>query len=1011
VVALLLLGLSAANASAQDVTFRTLAGMSSAGNIDGVGKAARFNGPTGIAVGFGGRLYVADQRNCLIRRIDFVAEGRVLPAAGDSISSLCGSADGYTYTAQFKFPTGIAFDRGNGELYIADTNNHTIRQIGGEIPPNIVHVSTVTGLAGSPGTADGTLSSARFNSPAALAVDQSGILYVADTNNHTIRKIAGGTVTTIAGLAGSPGSADGIGSAARFNGPRGIAVDNSGNLYVADSDNHTIRKIAVGGVVTTLAGKAGVSGNTDATGSAARFFNPCGIAVDADGTMYVADTNNHQIRRVAADGVVTTLAGSGQAGGSDGASDDARFNYPEGVTVDAGGVIFVADTANDTIRQITGGVVTTIAGFGEGVGSTDGFEQAARFAYPSGVAVDLHTSLQCLPLGGLRENSLYVADRANNTIREITLAGFLSGTTPGIVSTVAGSAGHPGSADGPGSGARFNSPRAVAVDNSSCATFSPTRGALYVADTGNNTVRMIMNGVVTTLAGLAGTSGSSDGTGSDVRFNEPSGIAVDNINGVVYVADRANHTIRKIEPGGIVTTIAGLAGTSGTADGIGSTARFNNPTGLAVDATGIVYIADTNNHTIRSMTPDGVVTTLAGMGGSPGSDDGTGAAARFSNPHGIAVDSAGTIYVSDTGNHTIRRIAGNEVTTIAQCQECFDKGNDGRFNTPLGIAVDSQGSLYVADSRNNTIRTTDAVGPGLLVYFGPAYGFWLRRGTEWRLLIPRAAKGLIPMHNGRDDALIVDLGPGPVGPGTGIWLIQWDPNGNESWIRIHALSADLMVGIDSNGDGETDSVVFSFTGQGLWLFNRETNGWTQLHTANPLYVTAANLDGAGDELIMDFAGYGLWLYSAGVWSQLHSMSVSTMTTADLDGNGQQDLILTFPGYGVWEYANGTTWSLIHPLDAQRIAAGHYTGSFFSELVIDFGPGIGLWHRYHIGASESWERISGLTTENIIATDLDSDGVDELVADFGAAGMWLYQRHQWTSVHGLDPNLITTVRVQ
>jgi hypothetical protein len=136
-----------------------------------------------------------------------------------------------------------------------------------------------------------------------------------------------------------------------------------------------------------------------------------------------------------------------------------------------------------------------------------------------------------------------------------------------------------------------------------------------------------------------------------------------------------------------------------------------------------------------------------------------------------------------------------------------------------------------------------------------------------------------------------------------------------------------------------------------------------------------------------------------------------MTTADLDGNGQQDLILTFPGYGVWEYANGTTWSLIHPLDAQRIAAGHYTGSFFSELVIDFGPGIGLWHRYHIGASESWERISGLTTENIIATDLDSDGVDELVADFGAAGMWLYQRHQWTSVHGLDPNLITTVRVQ
>jgi sugar lactone lactonase YvrE len=1013
---LTVLGLTAVSASAQTLEFRTLAGRSPAGNFDGTGSAARFNGPTSVAVDGAGTLYIADQQNCLIRKI--TAAGAVTTFAGGvQGASPCGSADGAGNIAQFKFATGVALDS-TGNLYVADTNNHTIRQI---TPAGVV--TTIAGLAGSPGSADGAGSAARFNSPTGIAVDGAGNVFVADTNNHAIRQItSAGVVTTVVGLTGSPGSVDGTGSGARFNGPCGIAVDNSGNVYVADSNNHTIRRIAAGGVVTTLAGTAGLSGNIDATGSAARFFNPRGIAVDADGTLYVADTNNHQIRRVGADGVVTTLAGSGQAGGSDGPSGDARFNHPEGVTVDAGGVIFVADTANDAIRKITGGVVTTIAGFGESFGSADGFEQAARFAHPSAIAVDLHTSLTCLPLGGLRENSLYVADRDNNTIRQISLAGFHSGTMPGVVSTVAGSVGNPGSADGPGSAARFNSPRAVAVDNSPCTNFSPTRGALYVADGGNHTVRMLKNGVVTTLAGLAGTSGSSDGTGSDARFNEPSGIAVDNSTGVVYVADSANHTIRKIEPGGIVTTIAGLAGTSGIADGAGSTARFNNPTGLTVDATGIVYIADTNNHTIRSMTAAGVVTTLAGLAGSPGSNDGAGTAARFSTPQGIAVDYVDSypgptqgwpIYVADTGNHTIRRItAGNVVTTIAPCRECFGEGNDGRFNTPEGIAVDSQGSLYVADGRNNTIRTTAAVGPGLLVDFGPAYGIWLRRGTVWRQVIGRSAKGLIPMHNGSDDALIVDFGPGELGPGVGIWLYQQDPDRNESWIRIHRLSADLMVGIDSNGDGETDSVVFSFAGQGLWLFNRDTNDWAQLHTANPLHLTAANLDGVGgDELIMDFAGYGLWVYSAGVWSQLHALTVSTMTTADMDGNGQQDLIVNFPGYGVWEYANGTTWSLIHPFDAQRIAGGHYTGSFFSELIIDFGPGIGLWHRFQIGAFESWDQISALTTENIVASDLDSDGVDELIADFGAAGMWLYQRNQWTYVHGLNPNSMAMGRVR
>ena len=244
---------------------------------------------------------------------------------------------------------------------------------------------------------------------------------------------------------------------------------------------------------------------------------------------------------------------------------------------------------------------------------------------------------------------------------------------------------------------------------------------MYVAD-GNQTIRTITpGGVVTTLAGLAFAPGGLDGTGSAARFNAPSGIAVDGA-GTVYVADGNNHTIRKITAGGVVTTLAGLAGTSGTTDGAGTAARFNFPRGVAVDNAGTVYVTDTNNATIRKITPGGVVTTLAGLAGSFGSGDGTGSAARFNGPQGIAVDSTGTLYVADTNNQTIRKVtAGGVVTTVAGCPGCT--GNEfyaqfGFFNLPQSVAVSPQGFLYVADSRNNTIRTTAPPPSSLVVDFG-----------------------------------------------------------------------------------------------------------------------------------------------------------------------------------------------------------------------------------------------------------------------------------------------------
>jgi sugar lactone lactonase YvrE len=260
----------------------------------------------------------------------------------------------------------------------------------------------------------------------------------------------------------------------------------------------------------------------------------------------------------------------------------------------------------------------------------------------------------------------------------------------------AGAFGGPGYSDGTGSVARFWHPSSVAVDSS---------GNVYVADAGNETIRKITpGGVVSTLAGLAGNSGSNDGSGSAARFWHPSSVAVDS-SGNVYVADTDNSTIRKITPGGVVSTLAGLAGSTGSADGAGSAARFYYPYGVAVDSLGNLYVADSWNSTIRKITSGGVVSTLAGQAGSLGSDDGTGSDARFSDPSGLAVDSSGNVYVDDTLNNTIRKITpGGVVSTLAGL--AASSGNDdgtgsaARFYYPTGIAVDSSGDVYVADSNN-----------------------------------------------------------------------------------------------------------------------------------------------------------------------------------------------------------------------------------------------------------------------------------------------------------------------
>jgi sugar lactone lactonase YvrE len=288
--------------------------------------------------------------------------------------------------------------------------------------------------------------------------------------------------------------------------------------------------------------------------------------------------------------------------------------------------------------------------------------------------------------------AVYLADQSNHTIRKITASG--------VATTLAGAALNPGTADGTGSAARFKYPYGVAIDGS---------GVLYVSDQYNHTIRKITPaGLVTTLAGLPGYHGSANGMGTAARFHNPAGVAVD-AAGNVYVADQSNHAIRKITPAGLVTTLAGQAFSPGSADGAGSTARFENPAGIAVDAAGMVYVADQDNRTIRKITPAGVVTRLAGQTGLSGSRDTVALYARFRFPAGVAVDAAGTLYVADRFNHTIRMVPTvGRVSTLAGNPQLVGSSNGtgsaARFNCPMGVAVDGTGAVYVADQSNHTVR-------------------------------------------------------------------------------------------------------------------------------------------------------------------------------------------------------------------------------------------------------------------------------------------------------------------
>jgi uncharacterized protein (TIGR03437 family) len=577
-------------------------------------------------------------------------------------------------SASLGLPSSVAVDRA-GNVFFA-VQNAVLRWDATTGFLTLVAGNGTPGFSGDNGPA----ASAQLYAPQGVALDAAGNLYIADSVNLRIRKVSNGVITTVAGN-GTPGDSgdNGPATSAQLLEPYGVAVDAAGNLYIADSVNDRIRKV-LNGVITTVAGNGtrGYSGDGGAATSA-QLNQPQGVAVDAAGNLYIADTDNNRIRKVSG-GVITTLAGNGASGysGDNGPAISAQVSAA-GVAMDSAGNLYIADSLNYRIRKVLNGVITTVAGNGaSGYSGDNGPANSAQLYGPSGVAVDA-------------AGNLYIVDRYNYRIRKVS---------GGVITTVAGNgtAGFTGD-NGPATGAQLDDPEGLAVD---------ALGSLYVADYGENRIREVSNGRITTVAGNGSEGYSGDNgpaTGAQLFF--ASGVAVD-AAGNLYIADAGNQRIRKVS-NGVITTVAGDGTRGYSGDDIPATStQLAYPSGIAVDSAGNLYIADTGNQRIRKVS-NGVIATVAGDGTAGyGGDNGPATSAQLYDPGGVAVDSAGNLYIADSGNR-VRKVSNGVIATVAGTGSYGYSGDNGPATSaqlygPSGVAVDAAGNLYIADSYNDRIR-------------------------------------------------------------------------------------------------------------------------------------------------------------------------------------------------------------------------------------------------------------------------------------------------------------------
>jgi uncharacterized protein (TIGR03437 family) len=671
---LLLTAILCCSAWGQTYTISTFAGGGLSVNIPGTSANLCLDGSWGgIAADRAGNLFFACQQSVL--RLDSTT-GILTLVAGNGTSGFSGD-NGPATSAQLATPRAVAVDSA-GNLFIADYYNNRIREVSGGV------ITTVVGN-GTLGFADNVPAAGPvLYEPNGIAVDSAGNLYIAD-GSERIRKVANGVIATVVGNGHEGFSGDnGPAISAQLNAPGALAVDSAGNLFIADTMNFRIREVS-GGVITTVAGNGTFAFGGDNGPATSAGLIAAGVAVDSTGNLYIADGN--RIRKVS-NGVITTVVGNGTGvfGGDNGPATSAQLQAT-GVAVDSAGNLYVI--GGSRVRKVSNGVITTVAGGGFSLGGDNGPATSAQLSAFGALAVD--------SAGGL-----YIAD--GNRVRKIS---------NGVIATVAGNGTNGSSGDnGPATSAQLRA-GGLAVDSA---------GNLYITD--RYSVRKVSGGVITTVAGN-GTPGFSgdNGTATSAELNGPMGVAADSA-GNLYIADTLNNRIRKVS-NGVITTVAGngYPGFGGD-NGPATSAQLYEPGGIVLDSAGNLYIADGYNSRIRKVA-NGVITTVAGNGLQGVKGDNIPATSALITPMGIALDAAGNLYIADGYTVGIRKVSNGVIATVAGIGTNGFSGDNGpatsaQLNLPWGVAVDSAGNVYIADAGNNRIRILTPTGSSCTYSVSPA---------------------------------------------------------------------------------------------------------------------------------------------------------------------------------------------------------------------------------------------------------------------------------------------------
>jgi uncharacterized protein (TIGR03437 family) len=779
---------------------------------------AQLDNPQGLAIDTQGNIYIADSNNQVVR---LVSNGTITTVAGDGTVG-SGGDYGEATQAQLHLPTGVALDA-SGNLYIADSANNIVREVsGGIITPFAGNYIAGYSHDGDPASV------AALNVPTDIAFDTSGNLYIADTLNGRIREVSGGTITTVAG-GGVNYTEGGAATATLLYNPRGVTVDSSGTIYIADSDANRVRKVTKG-VITTIAGAGAAPGFSGDGGPAvsAMLNNPTSVAVDASGNVFFVDLGNVRVRKVSS-GMINTAAGNGTVryAGDGGPAQSAQLNAASEVAVAGDGTVYIADTNNQRIRKIdSSGTISTVAGNGSaGYGGDNGAAGSAQLSFPFGVATD-------------GAGNLYIADTSNQRVRKVS---------GGNISTVAGNGMQGDSGNGAAAtGAELNSPVAVAVDSA---------GNLYIAEYSGNVVRKVSaaTGVITAVAGNGSVGYSGDGgPATSAQLNGPSGLALD-AAGDLYVADAGNHRVRRIGPDGTITTVAGdgTAGTSGDG-GPAVNAELVLPTGLSTDGQGNLYIADAGASRVRLVTAGGLITTIAGTG-APGyfGDNGPATQAQLAGVTGVALDSAGNVYLADRGNNAIRLL--QPVSSIPSTGVVVNSASNLTGPIAPGEAITIYGSglgpetLSVAQPDQNGILPTEWAGTTVYIdgIAAPLLYTWT---SQVAVVVPygvtTGSGGVTVQYQGQ---IPVQLPVTVAATAPGVFTADGSGKG-----QALALNEDLSTNSASNPAPEAGAVWVYITGQGAVTPAVPDGSPNSAGYATPVLPVTATV--GGQAAIVQFAG-------------------------------------------------------------------------------------------------------------------------------------------------------------